>query len=59
MGILPKHLLEGSELFNSPLNRNPIGTGPYKMKEWITGQRVILERNENYYEGVPFFEKKS
>ncbi|WP_254045497.1 ABC transporter substrate-binding protein, partial [Thermodesulfovibrio sp. N1] len=57
MGILPKHLLEGKELFNSQLNRTPIGTGPYKIKEWITGQRVVLEKNENYYEGIPFFEK--
>lgn len=57
MGILPKHLLEGKELFNSSMNRFPIGTGPYKMKEWITGQRIILERNKDYFEGVPFFEK--
>ncbi|HQA04097.1 MAG TPA: peptide-binding protein [Thermodesulfovibrio thiophilus] len=57
MGILPKHLLEGKELFNSPLNRAPVGTGPYKMKEWVTGQRIILERNQNYFEGLPFFEK--
>jgi len=54
MGILPKHLLEGKELFNSPLNRAPVGTGPYKMKEWVTGQRIILERNQNYFEGLPF-----
>ncbi|MCS7215225.1 MAG: peptide-binding protein [Thermodesulfovibrio sp.] len=57
MGILPKHLLEGKELFNSPFNRNPIGTGPYKFKEWITGQRIILEKNLDYFEGTPFFEK--
>ena len=57
MGILPKHLLEGKELFNSPLNRNPVGTGPYKFKEWLTGQRIILEKNEDYFEGIPFFEK--
>ncbi len=57
MGILPKHLLEGKELFNSPLNRNPIGTGPFKLKEWVTGQRIILNRNEAYFEGIPFFEK--
>lgn len=57
MGILPRHILEGKEIFNSPLNRNPIGTGPFKLKEWITGQRIILERNEGYFEGTPFFEK--
>lgn len=57
MGIIPKHLLEGRELFNSSFNRNPIGTGPYKFKEWITGQRIILEKNSYYFEGTPFFEK--
>ncbi len=57
MGILPRHLLEGKEIFNSSLNRNPIGTGPFKFKEWITGQRLILERNQFYFEGAPFFEK--
>lgn len=57
MGILPKHLLDGKELFNSPLNRSPVGTGPYRFKEWVTGQRVILERNSEYFEGIPFFEK--
>lgn len=57
MGIIPKHLFESEELFNSPYNRKPIGTGPYKFKEWITGQRTILEKNSLYYEGIPFFEK--
>ncbi|WP_297213355.1 MULTISPECIES: peptide-binding protein [Thermodesulfovibrio] len=57
MGILPRHLLEGKELFSSSLNRHPVGTGPYKFKEWVTGQRIILERNVNYFEGTPFFEK--
>lgn len=57
MGIIPKHLLEGKDLFNSAFNRSPIGTGAYKMKDWITGQAVVLERNNEYFEGVPFFEK--
>ncbi|MEN2985872.1 MAG: peptide-binding protein, partial [Thermodesulfovibrionaceae bacterium] len=57
MGILPRHILEGTDLFNSPYNRAPIGTGPYKIREWITGQRVILEKNREYFEGEPFFEK--
>ncbi len=28
----------------------PIGTGPYKFKEYTPGQRVVLELNENYYD---------
>lgn len=29
---------------------HPIGTGPYKFKEYTPGQRVVLELNEDYYE---------
>ncbi|MBI3741148.1 MAG: hypothetical protein HY257_05265, partial [Chloroflexi bacterium] len=27
----------------------PNGTGPFKLKEYVRGQRIILARNENYY----------
>lgn len=29
--------------------REPDGTGPFKLKEWRRGERLILERNETYY----------
>lgn len=53
MGIVPRHLLEGKDIGKSDLNRNPIGTGPYKLKEWATGQKVVLEANKDYFEGPP------
>ncbi len=53
MPVLPAHLLEGKEITKSPLSRKPVGTGPYVFKEWIPGQRVILEANPQYYEGAP------
>jgi ABC-type transport system substrate-binding protein len=27
----------------------PNGTGPFKLKEYVRGQRIILAKNENYY----------
>lgn len=32
--------------------RNPVGTGPMKMSRWISGDRIELEANTNYW-GTP------
>ncbi len=31
--------------------RHPNGTGPFKLKQWQEGQRIVLERNELFYRG--------
>ena len=31
-------------------NRNPVGTGPYILKSWTAGDRMILERNADYWD---------
>jgi peptide/nickel transport system substrate-binding protein len=30
--------------------RNPVGSGPFKFKQWVTDDRLILERNPDYHE---------
>ena len=55
--ILPKHLLEGKDITKSELARHPIGTGPYKFVKWITGDRIILESNHEYFEGRPYIDR--
>lgn len=32
------------------LTRSPVGTGPYKFVEWQSGSRIVLEKNENYWD---------
>ncbi len=32
---------------------HPAGTGPYKLKEWVRGTRLVLERNEDWWGPKP------
>jgi peptide/nickel transport system substrate-binding protein len=54
--ILPRHLLFGKDITKSPLSRHPIGTGPYKFKEWVAGQKIVLISNPDYFEGRPYID---
>ncbi|NTU41987.1 MAG: peptide-binding protein [Nitrospirales bacterium] len=53
MGIIPKHLLEGKDIGSDRVNRSPVGTGPYRLKEWVSGQKIVLDAFDGYFEGRP------
>ncbi len=57
MQILPAHLLEGKDITTSTLARKPVGTGPYRFKEWVAGQKIVLVANQDYFEGRPFIDR--
>src|SRR3981189_2839105 len=39
-------------------NRNPVGTGPYILKSWTAGARMVLERNPDYWnKGHPYLDR--
>jgi peptide/nickel transport system substrate-binding protein len=57
IGIIPKHLLEGKDINTDGFNRHPIGTGPYRFKEWLTGQKIVLSVNEDYFKGRPYIDE--
>ena len=37
--------------------REPNGTGPFKLSEYVPGESMVLTRNELYHLGPPFLEK--
>ncbi|MGE0008614.1 MAG: ABC transporter substrate-binding protein [Parvibaculaceae bacterium] len=38
--------------------RQPVGTGSFRMVEWTSGQKLVLERNRNYYRGnLPYLDR--
>lgn len=57
MWIMPKHILENEDLSNTKFSRAPIGTGPYKFKEWKTGEKIVLVTNQDYFEGRPYIDR--
>jgi peptide/nickel transport system substrate-binding protein len=56
-GMLPSHLLEGQDVTQSPLKRNPVGTGPYKFRSWTTGESISLDSYHDYFEGRPYIDR--
>lgn len=51
-GALPRHVLHGRDIDQAvDYNRNPLGTGPYRLSEWRTGEYILLERVPHYWRG--------
>ncbi|MGA7670453.1 MAG: peptide ABC transporter substrate-binding protein [Nitrolancea sp.] len=59
--ILPQHLLKdyvGAEARNAPFNLKPVGTGPYKVDEFQSGDHVSYSINDSFREAdKPFFKQ--
>ncbi len=57
IGIAPKHLLEGQDLATTPFNRQPVGSGPFTVREWASGQQLVLEANPDYVGTKPAIQR--
>jgi peptide/nickel transport system substrate-binding protein len=62
--MFPKHAFEGVNVDDakavrgSPFMQKPIGTGPFRLKEWKKGEYLILERNPYYWKkGKPYLDQ--
>lgn len=48
--VAPKYYKEkGSEYVAT----RPVGTGPFKFVRWVKDEELVLEANENYWDGAP------
>jgi peptide/nickel transport system substrate-binding protein len=47
-GILPKHAFVSTAVVESAWENAPFGTGPFRVKTWLRGDRIILEPNPYY-----------
>lgn len=58
-GILPSHLWSKVEdPMTTPLNKLPVGTGPYKLtKPFKVNERIVLEGNPDYFIHPPYIKK--
>jgi peptide/nickel transport system substrate-binding protein len=50
-GIVSKRAVEEAEAGKIDFARNPCGTGAYRMVEWKSGDSLILERFDDYWQG--------
>ncbi len=39
--------------YGKDLSRNPVGTGPFKLTEWKSGDKIVMEKNASYFDGAP------
>jgi len=44
------------EKFGKEFGRNPSGTGPFRFAEWESNAKVVVTRNDDYWEGAPSLE---
>ncbi|MFQ6050063.1 MAG: peptide-binding protein [Candidatus Hydrothermarchaeota archaeon] len=56
-GILPAHLLKGVDINTAEFNTRPIGTGPFKFKEWIPDDHITVVAFDDYYDGRPYLDQ--
>lgn len=51
--IMPKHIWEDESLSEEEKNMSAIGSGPYTLDEYISGEKVVVKKNEDYYRTEP------
>jgi ABC-type transport system substrate-binding protein len=60
MAINFSHVVPREEVqrLGAQFGHKPVGTGAFRLREWVLGQRLVLERNPNYFmRGRPYLDR--
>ena len=61
--IQPAHIIadmtgaQYNEAATNPLNRAPVGTGPFRFERWDAMERIVLVRNDEYWGDQPHLDR--
>ncbi len=49
---------ESIKKYGDDIFKNPVGTGPFKFVEWVPNERIVLEKNKDYWDkGKPILDR--
>ena len=52
--VVPKEVVEAE---GADFAKKPVGSGTFVLKEWVIGQKLVFEKNKDYFQkGVPFID---
>jgi peptide/nickel transport system substrate-binding protein len=60
MASLPNYYMESPAAFKKygkDVGQHAVGTGPFKLEEWVRGQRMVMVRNDDYWGKKPYVDK--
>jgi peptide/nickel transport system substrate-binding protein len=56
--VVPKHIFETGDGRQHPGNIRAVGTGPFKLRDWVRGDHITMVRNDEYYQsGLPYLDQ--
>jgi len=56
--IVPAHRIDADgDVLTGEYSRHPIGCGPFRFVSYRPGEKIVLEANDDYWDGRPFIDR--